>query len=244
MKKSIFLMIYAFLMFLISLNVSGQVRDAEAWKKYRSEYESQFPVVDYNAAEPKTVEEIALRKAKGKRYDNQDFVSRIPHPKDWETTLSDYAPPRPTDIHTLPSKIVVIGEVLNSQAYLSNDKSGVYSEFSIRVEEVIKTNNLDKVTESNLITADRMGGFVRYPNGQKVLYSISGGMLRIGRRYVLFLSNNDQSPNYYLAKGYELTSIGALWMDGRKKYEGTDEAIFKKSISEEIDKFLKELPTN
>jgi hypothetical protein len=244
MKKSIFLLTYALLLFLICFNVSGQVRDLEAWKKHRSEYESQFPVVNYDADELKTVEEIAQRAAKSKRYDNSHQVRRNPHPNTSESTRVDEIP-RPPDIPILESRIVVVGEVLNSQAYLSNDKSGVYSEFNIRIEEVIKNNDFDTVIEGSLITADRMGGLVKYPNGQKILYSVDGkALLRKGRRYVLFLWNNDKSPNYYLLRGYELTATGALPLDGGKKFEGIDETNFKKTIREEIAKFSKELPTN
>jgi hypothetical protein len=65
----------------------------------------------------------------------------------------------------------------------------VYSEFTVLVTKVFKTAN-SSVTEGTEITIDRIGGFVRYPNGQTVLYSVSGkNMPAVGERYVFFLTS-------------------------------------------------------
>jgi hypothetical protein len=86
---------------------------------------------------------------------------------------------------------------------LSNDKSSVYSEYTVAIEEVLFSENKN-LTVGSTITMDRFGGYVRYPNGQKVFYGIAGKDLpRVMDRYILFLDANGNSSNYEILTGYK-----------------------------------------
>lgn len=209
--------------------------DKSDLKKQWLDYQSQFPVTDYDAPEPENLEEREKRKKKNRRYDNKLFVSKNPHPETSEASSIDEIQVSPA-MPTLESKIIVVGEILNVQAHLSNDKTGIYSEFTIRIEEVLKNNDSDKLVQDNSISADRPGGAVHYPNGQKVIYSIHEiGLPRIGRRYVLFLTKPDQNPNYYILTGYELKEGKVVPLDKGldfMKFKGKSETNFIKTIRE------------
>jgi len=169
-----------------------------------SEDLSKYAIADYDAPEPDNAIEREKRILKNKRYDNQIFVVKNPHPETDGVDLIDEIP-RPPVIPTAESNLVIIGEIINVNAFLSNDKKGIYSEFAVRIGEILKEEGSNKVASGDSITVDRAGGFVRYPNGQKVLYSISQQDLpRVGSRYVLFLKTDKQSPNYEIVTGYEL----------------------------------------
>lgn len=206
-------------------------------KKQWLEYESQFPVSDYDAPEPENLEVREKRKEKNKRYDNQLFVRKDPHPGTSETSRTDRIQ-LPPAMPTLESKIIVVGEILNTQAQLSNDKRGIYSEFIIRVDEVLKNNDSDKIIQGSSITADRPGGSVRYPNGQKEIYSFSEiGLPRIAKRYIMFLTKPDETPNYYILTGYELKEGKVVPLDnglGFLKFKGMNETDFMKTIREAL----------
>lgn len=229
---------------------SDQTQDKMTqYKQARAEFESQFPIVDYNALvsnkaedpDKTKVEELEKRKAKNNRYDNFRFVSDNPNPKTIESSLTDEGQLSPIPVNE--SKIVIIGEILNAQANLSNNKFSVYSEFTVRIEKVLKNSiSLEVITEN--ITIDRLGGFVRYPNGQKVLYSISGnGMPRVGKRYVLFLTKPDESPNYNILTGYELKEDKVYPLDTTykfKPYKGKSKIDLFKTVEEKISSIDKE----
>ena len=206
-------------------------------KQDRTEFESQFPVADYDPLEDFDIEEKTKRKLKNNRFDNRGRVSNeLPIYDDEQRLLVIDSIPVP-GLPVAESEIIVIGEILEARAYVSNNKKGVYSEFTVRLDEILKNGSAD-VSKDTSITADREGGFVRYPNGKKRLYRISGhGMPRVGRQYLLFLNNPEKSPNYNILTGYELKADGVTNLDGFPQflaYRGMDKTAFIRTVREAI----------
>ena len=105
-----------------------------------------------------------------------------------------------------------VAVVSSSEAHLSASKKGVFSEFNLTVESVLKTSSQD-IKEGSVITADRIGGYVKYPNGQQVLIRVIGvNMPQVGSRYLLFLRAK-WKPDLIIMTGYELTSEGIVPLD-------------------------------
>src|SRR5262245_53189183 len=95
------------------------------------------------------------------------------------------------------------------EARLSNDKSGVYSEFTVQVSEALKSKSSVSVTAGDTLVVERPGGIVKYSDNHTRLYRVEGkGMPRLGGRYVLFLSmpNSKVEPDqsYVIITGYEI----------------------------------------
>jgi hypothetical protein len=136
------------------------------------------------------------------------------------------------------STAVIIGEVQESKAYLSNDKSGVYTEVLIRIDEVLKSDGSIGLVAGNAISADRPGGIVRYPNGHERLYRIFGlNMPQIIGRYVLFLNKGEGDINYRIVTGYELKAAGVVPLDVAPKfdaYRGMEAGMFLKAVRKAI----------
>lgn len=81
------------------------------------------------------------------------------------------------------SAFIVVGEVKTAEAHVSENKENVYSEFTVLVSKIFKKAN-SSIIEGTEITIDRVGGFVKYPNGRTVLYRVSGkNMPAVGERY-------------------------------------------------------------
>ncbi|MDQ3805725.1 MAG: hypothetical protein M3416_18085 [Acidobacteriota bacterium] len=219
---------------------SPNERQQEERYNRRKERERKFPAVDYEAPEPAEPEKRAKRKLKNSRYDRFGFAIEDPSPRTGEESLESEWQLHVESIPAAQSDSIVVGEVLSGEAHLSNDKAGVYSEFTVRIIEVIKSNNPSLLAPGNLIDIDRPGGFVRYPNGHKRFYSVLGqNMPEIGRRYVLFLTASGQSPNYRLLTGYELGSDGVAPLDNSTKmdvYKGVDETTFLKTVRDAVTK--------
>jgi hypothetical protein len=194
---------------------------------------SQFPVVDYDAPENPDPKERSKRKEKNKHFDKRTLVSDDPTPRVAAVArvIEGY------DLPALPvaqSGLIIRGEVLNSQAFLSNDKSGVYTELRVNIQKVIKNSLPVQVNQGELITVEREGGIVRYPNGHQRLHQLAGeGMPAVAKQYVLFLRATEQSENYYLLTGYELSPSGVLPVDYSqrfKSYEGYDVEAFLSAV--------------
>ena len=115
-----------------------------------------------------------------------------------------------------------------AEAHLSENKKNVYSEFTISLEKVFKTAS-SSVFEGTGITVDRVGGFVKYPNGQLVLYRTFGlDMSLIGRRYLFFLASRNQ-PDLSILTAYESGANGVIPLDESpqfEKYRGQTEEAF------------------
>ena len=111
------------------------------------------------------------------------------------------------------SDIVVVGTVGSGQAHLSDNKKNIFSEFTLIGEEVLKSKTFG-ITQGSVLTVDRLGGHVIYPNGQKVLYRIHGvNMPQTGSRYLFFLTSKHNKEDLSILTGYELTEKGAVPLD-------------------------------
>lgn len=231
---------------LRSQEISCEIQDKSAQEKQtQADFESQFPIADYNVAEEADSEKRAKRKAKNSRYDNSKLVSR-----DSENGVSQHVivaelPPLPA-IPAKESNVIAVGEVIQAQAFVSNDKTSVYSEFSVRIEELLKNNTSNRLSEGSEIAIDRKGGFVRFPNGNKVLHRIEGQLMpRVGKRYVFFLTKTEQSPNYRILTGYELNAKGISPLDSRVQfdsYKSVDATTFLKAAKDEIAQLSQSAP--
>lgn len=177
----------------------------------------EIPTVYYNGRKTGSTksesETDPARRAKGARYEKRLVVRdvdtggrpvlRFSH---WDAML----PPLPV----ARSGLVALGEVVDAKAYLSNDQSGVYSEFTVRIERVFKNDKARVVFPGELITTERWGGRVIFPSGRVIIYGDRGqGMPQPGREYLFFLERNPEQ--YNLLTAYQLNSGQVEPLDGR-----------------------------
>jgi hypothetical protein len=169
--------------------------------KYQSDRDWQKSVTSEN------------RRRINERYDGQDWVYKTinnPHVAGIGKITDDPAPPL---FPIAESSLIVVGRIMKANAFLSNDVGSIYTEFSIGIEEVLMNSETGKKKSKNLI-ADREGGVVIYPNGQRILYQNSDLALpQIGNEYVLFLTKDRVSSNYLILRSYELNASGIRPME-------------------------------
>jgi hypothetical protein len=171
---------------------------------------SRYGSVEYDLSQASEPHDGDQRIQKSQRYDGMDWVYKTinnPRTAGVGRITDEPSPPRfPED-----SSLVILGKVVKADAFLSNDKGGVYTEYTILTEEIFK--NSDDVTTKTVI-ADREGGVVLYPHGQRVLYqSTDRALPEAGSDYVFFLAKDRVSPNYLILTSYELSSRGVRPME-------------------------------
>jgi hypothetical protein len=183
-------------------------KDADHYKRISE----RFPTADYN--EQNVLDpENARKREKKKRYNDGKLVFSSPQP--W-LLESVFTPEPHLDFPSLPvseSDIVVVGTVGTGAAHLSENKRNVFSEFTLIVEDILKSR-ISGIVQGSVLTIDRIGGHVKYPNGQKVLFRVAGmNMPQSGARYLLFLTSKHNKEDLSIVTGYELTDSGAIPLD-------------------------------
>jgi hypothetical protein len=207
---------------------------------------SQFPIVDHVAERGLSGKERAKWEAKGKKYNSRhvppinEFSNQVFSFIDWERGL----PAFPFD----RSSAVIIGEITGAEAHLSSDETKIYSEFTVRVDEVLKNDELVALSPQSKITIERPGGRVRFPSGKIVIAAVSNQDLpRIGRRYVLFLTHDfimggRYNETFFILTGYELRNGKVFPLD--KVSSGHPISVYKGSAEEAFLKDLTSALTN
>lgn len=211
-------------------------QDAE---RKRQEFVARVPTTDYDAPEPTSPAEKAKRRNRNKHYDGKGLVDRNPSNDGSATTFNSEVF---FDLPALPvvqSDVILTADVLNSGAHISNDKTGVYSEFNVQVDAVLK-GIVPTLSQTNLISVSRLGGVVRYPSGHKELYQIAHqNMPAIGKRYLFFLKATDDTQAYEIVTGYEIGSERVLPLDYGVRFDafsGTELAVFLNTVRDAIAK--------
>lgn len=191
------------------------------------------PIVDYaNVGSAVDTD----RKMKNSRFNNSNFVKKDVLPG--VDTISKNVPIKSSDLPAGDSDVILEGKVLESRAFLSDDGSGVYSEFVIGVSEVVKTNPNLNISNGGTIIGQRFGGRVKYPSGKIVRYNIIGlGTPAVGKNYLFFLRNMG-AGTFSILTGYAFKGNKVFPLDG-SRVTGIDfgSSKFDKHNGEDINKF-------
>ncbi len=202
----------------------------------RSE-KSRMPVAAYSAKQPADPVERELRLTRGGRFDNRAPVafSEMRPDTTGYSTNSHWWLGMPA-LPTAESDAVIIGNIVTAEGYLSNDRTGAYSEFTIRSRKAFKD---DGRLSGGLILAEREGAVVQLHDGRTIRYGIAGqGMPQIGGRYVLFLKYNEQAQVYDILTGYELRGRRVFSLDNAVErftsYENAEQQVFLSEVQTAI----------
>ena len=174
--------------------------------------ELNFPIVDYDEPNLPDTEDNQAKNEKKKRFNQLgNWVSANTQPyiaQNLSTANYFNFPALPV----AKSDIILIGVVSGAKAHLSENKRNVFSEFTVATERVLKGSS-QEVSEGSVMTVHRMGGKVRYPSGQTVLYRRAGmNMPKLEGRYLFFLNSLNQY-DYGILTAYELTETGVFPLD-------------------------------
>ena len=213
----------------------NQLTSREALK-LQQEKKAKFPVADYEEPELADPRKNQARKEKKARHNNFSIVAKRPPEWQAETMFIDEGLALTRALPVSKSDYIVVGEVKTAEAHVTENKENVYSEFTVLVSKVFKTAN-SSIIQGSEITVDRVGGYVKYPNGRTVLYSVSGkNMPAIGARYVFFLSSPN-NQDLIILTAYQLGPNGVVPLDDSpqfEKFRGTAEDLFLKDLGDSL----------
>ena len=175
--------------------------------------DKDVPVLDLKQAEKNESDQLKGRKrGQSLRQDRQ--IAELPagaEPLPFSWYIWGRVPALPVE----QSNAVVLGKVTDRRAVLTDDKLGIYSEFSIKISEIFK-DDLKGLFIDQVITASRLGGAVRFPSGKLQKYTVSRlGYPQQDKVYVLFLKR-DEVGDYSIFTGYELNGSVVQPLDGQR----------------------------
>jgi hypothetical protein len=128
--------------------------------------------------------------------------------------------------------VVLIGSVNEAQAFLSEDRTGVYSEFNISVERILKSSDQGSMLRS-VVEVERQGGRVKFASGKVHWYSVDKeNMPLVGKRYVFFL-DGDVNGDLQILTAYQLENGKVIPLDDLPQFrlfDGKDEAEFLNTL--------------
>lgn len=184
---------------------------------------SHFPIAEFSASEPSD----ARRKVRGEKRNKSNWNVDPAALSDSSVVVDSVN----IQLPALPieqAAAVVVGTVTDAKAYLSNDRTGVYSAFTVSLDSVLK--NPGDLSVGSLVEVEREGGRVKFPSGRVHLYVIAEqDMPRVGHRYVMFLTKTNTESVFEILTGYEIRETSIYALDDLPKsrlYENTTPANF------------------
>jgi hypothetical protein len=149
----------------------------------------------------------------------------------------EYSDATPTDT----SDAIIIGTVSSSSSYLNNSKRGIYSEFKVEIQQILKGQ---RISIGQSIDTVRVGGRLRLPSGKILVRNRTGYSYPLhGRQYLFFLKEFDTHDSEYfkIVTGYELSAgkvVASIDTDdtGNQfgQYKGMDEVQFISVVKKEM----------
>lgn len=192
---------------------------------------NQFPIAEFSSPQPTDKK----RRDRGKKRDKSDWAVNPDAVSDSTVTVDAVDLSLPT-FPVEQAAAVVIGTVTDANAFLSSDKTGVYSSFGVAVDEVLK--NPGNLVVGNSIEVEREGGRVKFPSGRVHLYLISEqDMPHVGGRYVFFLSKTDYNSVFEIITGYEIRGDSIYALDElpqTRTREGTPASTFLQELKTKL----------
>lgn len=175
-----------------------------------------FPIAEFDESSQADPPARAARETKNKKFNSRakpisESSTQIFTVMDWDVGL----PAFPIE----KSSAVVTGRVTEAKAYLSDDKTAIYSEFGIEIDAVLRNDERCPIQPGSSIVVGREGGRVRLPSGKTVISWISHqNMPRVGGKYALFLTHEfprggDAGIDFYIVTGYELANGSVTPLD-------------------------------
>lgn len=189
------------------------------------------PIVDFEQKEnillspdhKPNQQEVEKRLQKNKRFNNRKQVIELPEGIYRTPTSSHWVFEVPA-IPIKQSDTIIVGSVKTGRAFLSDDRTGIYSEFSINIERILKSSEVLK--EADEIFVERAGGAVRFPNGkvQRIIVFLGQEMPQAGQRYIFFLKKLEDEKNYSILTAYEIRENKINPLDAIEPYTKYDNA--------------------
>lgn len=110
--------------------------------------------------------------------------------------------------------VVVLGSVRNASSYLSEDKTLIYTEMPVTVQNVLRNKPGLPLSTGAVISVARAGGVVRLPSGKLLIRGcVEESMPFPGRRYLFALDYSKTGDMFSIRTGFEIRGEHVYMLD-------------------------------
>jgi hypothetical protein len=253
------LLLTAAVVITVSAALQVQKRQGQPSPAHQKAEEDFYTIADYSSPEPADPQKKASRRLRAKRYnlpgdkgvDPRRFAITEQRESTFGSPAFDSGPSEP-GLPAAQSDAVVIANVVSAQAFLTEDRTEVISEFKIEVKEILK-ENVAPFSAGDSLDALRLGGGVRFASGKVIRYGSEGRPLpQTGHRYLFFLKySQDGGNDYLILTAYDLRAGHVMPLDGinlssnvepaygeYQHYKNVDESSFLTTVMDAISRNL------
>ncbi len=235
-------------------NPNNQSESEQAQKiQQLQRIQQDVPIANYNEPLPNNIEERIKREKRNRvrnlKLQPPNDPRKFMLTEERESTygiISSHFAVQPA-IPARRSDAIIIGEVINGEAHLSEDKVSIYSEFAVKNLETLKNITPEPFNTGKPIIISRDGGGVRLPSGKVIfVLSLDKPMPKVGRIYLFFLKYSNETE-FSIITAYELTQGQVFPLDGliptgvvvrqyagHQSFRGAPEANFLNQVKEAI----------
>ena len=141
-----------------------------------------------------------------------------------------------------PSAAIVVGTVLSGKAFVSKDRTYVYSDYQVRVDRVLKQDASASLAVGEQIVVSRGGGAINFPSGHIRDYLNNGlGFPAIGSQYLFFLGKPNFPEHEYeqiIGSLYQLSGgkVHPLDTDQLPLFDDMSDVVFLSKVEQAITK--------
>lgn len=193
---------------------------------------NRWPITDYGASSSEHAAKALKRNKRSQRFNKSAFRVHPDDPSE-NSVIVDGVDANLPAFPLAHSSDVFIGTVSASQAFMAADQTGVYSEFAVEVNRVLKTAD-PQLSAGCVVELQRSGGRVKFRSGRTHGYSVDKeNMPQIGGQYVFFVQRDPAHDILRIVTAYQLKN---------GKIEPLDELPqFLRLAGREEPEFLKDL---
>ena len=220
----------------------GQLNQIDQRIDIQSKYErgrpiGKMPVVDFS--QPAVLADTEERRRRNIRFDKSmdgslkedSRIKVITESESWIESLAAVPLER--------SDLIIAGSATKVRAYLSQNKSSVYSEYEVRISEILYAKDRSSIpSPEQTIVLNREGGSVRFPSGHVQTYQLAGsGSLEETANYLIFLRKDEDLRGYILLTAYKVEDEKVYPIDNvrtDKIFHGMAQAELLKEIARKI----------
>jgi hypothetical protein len=140
----------------------------------------------------------------------------------------------------ISGSIIVIGTVVSGNAYVNQEHTGVFSEYKLTVQEVLKPDPESVISARDEIPAWLPGGTLQFQSGHIRHFIVAGSNYpEIGTQYVFFLRRPDKTvKDYVISTAYSIRDQAVSPLDGMEyppsPFEGMPLSNFLDKLRQEI----------
>lgn len=185
--------------------------------------------------------ERTLREARDKHYERFTFgLPSLDQVGGGEHT--DCYAPGVREKLALEKDTVLVGDVINAQAYFTRNKKHVYTEYTVRVNQILKKGEAILLEVGMEIVTERWGGGVQFSSGEIRRYGVRKlGMPEVGQRYLFILEGHQKEKDFYIWTAFKLSGGQISPIDKLESrllplagYKGSDESKFLTKVRKAI----------